>query len=194
MSIIIKQRNLLLPGTIKVCNRIGNKIISTNRIRFKDFNMNGAIHSINLEEKQFTNFVKSYDKKIYLELKQIFDDIVLKHAKLDEKFVLLDNDKQNQEKKQRLHEIIQENINVNKVPELMKLQPRISKDDKTLDEVRVYVYYDKNIEEFNLFLIDLYHLGIDAFNYNIGKYDLEGRYKAYSQNKKCISKIADDYA
>ena len=55
------------------------------------------------------------------------------------------------------------------------------------------MYYDKNVEEFYLYLIDLFHLGIDGLNYQIGRYDLKGRYEINSVNKKCISKIADDY-
>ena len=55
------------------------------------------------------------------------------------------------------------------------------------------MYYNKNVEEFYLYLIDLFHLGIDGLNYQIGRYDLKGRYENNSANKKCISKIADEY-
>lgn len=193
MNIVLNQHNILSSNTIKVKNRIGNKIISTDKIRFKEVNMNGAIHSIKLENKYFTNFVKSYDKKLYIEIKELFDDIILKNATLDEKFILLNNDNQNDEKDKRLQEIIKENLNIEKIPSLMKLKPKTPKNDQTLDGVRLYVYYNKTTEEFELYLIDLYHLGIDGKNYKIGKYDLKGRYKVNSEYKKCISKIADDY-
>ena len=75
----------------------------------------------------------------------------------------------------------------------MKFKPKHKKSDKTLDGVRIYVHYDINTEEFYLYLVDLYHLGIDGYNDNLGKYDLKNRYKVNSENKKCISKIADDY-
>lgn len=192
MNIVIKQRNLINPGTIKVNNRIGNKIISKDSIHYKDFDMNGALHSINIENQYFTNFVKSYEKKIYLKIKELFDDIFYKKSTIDDKFILLNNDNQNKEKENRLKEIVKENLNISKVPNLMKFKPKVSKDDKTLDAVRIYVYYDKNIEEFKLYLIDLYHLGIDGLN-KIGKYDLKGRYKANASYSKCISKISDDY-
>ena len=155
--------------------------------------MNGAIHSIKIESIYFTNFVKSYDKKIYIQLKKIFDDIILRNVTLDESFILLNNDNQNEEKEKRLQAIIKENLNINKIPELMKLKPKKCKDDQTLDEVRLYVHYNKDTEEFDLYLIDLYHLGIDGKNYKIGKYDLKGRYKVNSDYRKCISKMADDY-
>lgn len=192
MNIIIKQPNQISSQIVKV-KRIGNKVISNEKIEVKDFNINGALHSINFNEKFFTNYVKSYDKKIYIEIKRIFDDIYYHNATLEEKFILLDNDKENKEKEERLKEIIRENLNIKNVPSLMKFKPKHSKDDKTLEGVRIYVYYDKNTEEFDLYLIDLYHLGIDGYNVNIGKYDLENRYKINSEWKKCISKIADDY-
>lgn len=194
MNIVINQHKVVSNhNTIKVRNRIGNKIISTDNIKFKEVNMNGAIRSIKLENKYFTNFVKSYDKKLYIQLKKIFDDIILKKATLDEKFILLNNDNQNEEKEKRLQEIIKENLNIEKIPSLMKLKPKTPKNDQTLDGVRLYVYYNKITEEFELYLIDLYHLGIDGKNYKIGKYDLKGRYKVNAEYKKCISKIADDY-
>ena len=40
--------------------------------------------------------------------------------------------------------LIKESLNIDKVPSLMKLQPKSIKGDKTLDSVRVYVYYNKN--------------------------------------------------
>jgi len=77
----------------------------------------------------------------------------------------------------------------------MKFKLKHPKEDKTLEPVRIYIYYDKQLEMFELYLIDLYHLGIDARNYNIsnGKYDLKKRYQVNLENNKCISKIADDY-
>ena len=193
MNIVINPHNLLTPGSIKVNKRIGNKVISKKNIKFKDFNMNGAIHSINLPDVHFTNFVKSYEKKIYIELKQIFDDIIINKKALDEELLLVDNENQNGSKEERLKEIIRENLNIKNVPSLMKFKIKAKKDDQTLDGVRIYVYYDKNMEEFDLYLIDLYHLGIDGVNYKIGRYDLEGRYSVNSTHKKCISKIADSY-
>ncbi len=193
MSITIKPHNIFNSGTIKVNKRIGNKIIDSSMIRYKNFNMNGAIHSVDIEDKIFTNFVKSYEKKIYKEVKEVFDDIVLNNTKLDDRLTLVDNENQNINNRDRLNEIIKESLNIEHVPALMKFKPKSKKDDQTLDSVRIYVYYDKNTEEFNLYLIDLFHLGIDGFNYKIGRYDLESRYRINSVNKKCISKLADDY-
>ena len=192
MNITIKQHNKVTSQIIK-SNRIGNKVISKEKIAVKGFNANGALHSINYEEKLFTNYVKSYEKKIYIELKQLFDDILCNHASLDEKLILLDNGKGEREKEQRLKEIIKETLNIEKVPDLMKFKLKHDKKDKTLEGVRIYVHYDKESEEFDLYLVDLYHLALDGYNANLGKYDLNNRYKINSCFKKCISKIADDY-
>lgn len=192
MNITIKPFNHISSQIIKV-NRIGNKIISKEKINIKGLNINGALHSIIFEEKLFTNCVKSYEKKIYKEIKEIFDELYFGKASIDDKFILLSNERENRAKEERLEDIIKESLNINKVPSLMKFKPKHKKSDKTLDGVRIYVYYDINTEEFDLYLIDLYHLGIDGYNDNLGKYDLKNRYKVNSENKKCISKIADDY-
>lgn len=192
MNITIKPFNHISSQIIKV-NRIGNKIISKEKINIKGLNINGALHSIIFEEKLFTNCVKSYEKKIYKEIKVIFDELYFGKASIDDKFILLSNERENRAKEERLEDIIKESLNINKVPSLMKFKPKHKKSDKTLDGVRIYVYYDINTEEFDLYLIDLYHLGIDGYNDNLGKYDLKNRYKVNSENKKCISKIADDY-
>lgn len=193
MNIVIKQHNLINPGTININKRIGNKIIKKENIKYKGFDFNGAVHSINIEEKYFTNFVKSYDKKIYIELKKIFDDIFWKKDTIDNRLILLSNDNQNEDKVNRLNEIIKENLKISKVPELMKFKPKTLNNDQTLDGVRIYVYYNKVYEEFELYLIDLYHLGVDALNRKINRYDLKGRYSRNSMFKKCISKITDEY-
>lgn len=192
MNITIKSLNQISSQIIKN-NRIGNKIISKEKINIKGLNINGALHSINFEEKLFTNCVKSYEKKIYIEIKEIFDELYFGKASIEDKFTLLDNENENKEKERRLNDIIKESLNINNIPSLMKFKPKYKKDDKTLEGVRIYVHYDIHTEEFDLYLIDLYHLGIDGYNNNLGKYDLENRYKVNSEYKKCISKIADDY-
>ena len=192
MNITIKSPNQISSKIIKN-NRIGTKIIGKEEININGLNINGALHSINFEEKLFTNCVKSYEKKIYKEIKEIFDDLYFGKASIEDKFILLSNERENRAKEERLEDIIKESLNINKIPSLMKFKPKHKKSDKTLDGVRIYVHYDINTEEFYLYLVDLYHLGIDGYNDNLGKYDLKNRYKVNSENKKCISKIADDY-
>lgn len=192
MNIVVKKPKKIQSKIVKN-NRIGNRIISRELITVKDFNINGALHSINIEEKFFTNYVKSYDKKIYKELKEIFDEVHYCQSTLEQKFILLNNDKDSEIAQKRLNDIIKENLNIDKVPGLMKFKPKHPKEDKTLEGVRIYVYYDMNVEEFDLYLVDLYHLGVEGYNANIGKYDLKHRYKINSECKKCISKIADEY-
>lgn len=191
MNIVINKYNKF-HHTIVKNNRIGNKVISKERIKYKDFYFNGNLYSINIKEEMFTNFVKSYDKKIYKEIKNIFDEIYINKVPLENKFKLLENEYEtSNEKIERLERIIK-SMGIEKVPSLMKLAPYHNPKDHTLDTVRIYVYYDKNTQEFYLYLIDLYHLGIDARNKQ-GKYDLKKRYEINSMCNKCISKISDQY-
>lgn len=194
MNIVIDKPKL--KSQIVKINRIGNRIISKEKISYKALEFNGCLHSIKVEDEMFTNYVKSYDKKIYKELKEIFDDIYIEKAKLEDKFELLSNENDtNKSQTERLNRIIIKGNCINRIPELMKFKPKHPKDDKTLESVRIYIYYDKDLEVFELYLVDLFHLGIDGKNYNIGKgiYDLKGRYNANIKNTKCISKMSDDY-
>lgn len=194
MNIVINKPKL--KSQIVKNNRIGNKIINKENIIYKDFEFNGCLHSSIIEEEMFTNYIKSYDKKIYKELKEIFDDIYNKKAELGDKFILVNNDfdKKN-EKVKRLNRIIYKSNGIKNVPELMKFKPKHPKEDKTLEPVRIYIHYDEVLQIFELYLVDLYHLGIEGKNYNIGNgvYNLKKIYELNSEYDKCISKIADDY-
>lgn len=181
--------NKKFEHTIIKNNRIGNKIISEESIKYKDFYFNGNLYSIHIQDEMFTNFVNSYDKKIYKEVEEIFDKIYMKKFPLDKLLKLVENETGTG--KERLNRIIKK-MGIEKVPSLMKFIPYHIKNDKTLDTVRIYVYYDKERKEFYLYLVDLYHLGIDARNTQ-GRYDLKHRYETYSKCKKCISKISDKY-
>lgn len=194
MNIVINKPKL--KSQIVKNNRIGNKIISKENITYKEFVFNGCLHSSIIEDEFFTNYVKSYDKKIYIELKKIFDDIYNEKAELGDKFVLVNNDSNAGNKKnKRLNRIISKANEIENIPELMKLKPKHLKQDKTLEPVRIYIHYDERLEIFELYLVDLYHLGIEGKNYNIGNgvYNLSKIYEVNSENKKCISKIADEY-
>lgn len=194
MNIVINKPKL--KSQIVKTNRIGSRIISEEKITYKELDFNGCLRSIIVEDEMFTNYVSSYDKKIYKELKEIFDDIYWGKAKIEEKFKLLNNeDDPEKEQTKRLNRIIKKGNYLEKIPSLMKLVPKHPKTDKTLEPVRVYIYYNVISETFELYLIDLYHLGIDGMNYNIqnGRYDLKSRYHVNEKNKKCISRMADDY-
>lgn len=194
MNIVINKPKL--KSQIVKNNRIGNKIIDKENITYKEFEFNGCLHSSIIEEEMFTNYIKSYDKKLYIELKEIFDDIYNGKNKLEDKFILLNNDSNEEnEKIKRLNRIISKANGIKKIPELMKFKPKHSKQDKTLEPVRIYINYDEILQIFELYLVDLYHLGIEGRNYNIGNgvYNLNRIYELNSEYDKCISKIADDY-
>ena len=83
---------------------------------------------------------------------------------------------------------------INCVPEINELIPiQYLKDkEKRYKNIRLFVNINTN-GYIDLYLIDLYHLGIDAFNTTTGKYELNRNYNSNKENSKCISKITDKY-
>lgn len=194
--------NRFNPQTIKQSNKIkleinkkirkGSNVISEEKVTYKEFDFNHNLHSDIFNEEMFTNYVRSYENNMYLKLEELFDKIYYKKCPLSQIVTLLENeDNKTLPSYVRLERIVKKVNELPYVPELMKFVPIYNNENKVLQTVRLYVYYDKNSERFELFLIDLYHLGIDA-KYK-GRYDLSGRYRANIKNKKCISKISDKY-
>lgn len=161
-------------------NRFKSAIFNQEEYDFIDFN--GNLKSVNLEELKFTNFVNSSEKKIYKELKEICISLLTSNTIFNNSF-LADEIKELKSKKiQRLYDIISK-VNGRKVkPEEAILKFK----NKNNPELQFYIKKDGKI--LKVFLIDLYHLGIDAKHKAFGKYDLVGRYNAY---KKCKYDIAN---
>lgn len=76
--------------------------------------------------------------------------------------------------------------NVPIINELIPVQYLKNK-EKRYKGIRLFV----NIRENGY--IDLYHLGISAYNTTTGSYNLEQNYNSNKCCKKCISKISDKY-
>lgn len=206
MNITIKDRLQELPNNknenifkhrIQKIIRSGARIINTEQYNYKCFCFNGNLHSIKLEEEKFTNFLSSYDNKLSNILKEVFEKLYLEEYDFLEEFVLDEYEaSEYTEESKRLKRIIikANNIDKNKLPRIDKFKPARykMKQDKRYDGIRLYVSCNKD-GVIDLYLVDLYHLGIDAYNYTTGKYELEAHYKNAENYKKCISKIADEY-
>lgn len=193
----IKTENVF-KHRIKKILRNGYGILNIESFYFETFNFNGNLHSNKLEEEKFTNYISSYKNKYYEILTQIFDKLNYDDYDFLEEFELDEYiESEYTEASKRLKRIIMKVNNIKDeklLPQIHKFKPtkHIRKGEKRFDGIRLYVSKD-DFGNIDLYLIDLYHLAIDAFNYKLGKNDLEGNYKSKKDFSYCISKISDKY-
>ena len=194
-----KNKNNEFKHTINKITRKGYKIIDLKPFHFRKFEFNGNWHSSHLTEEKFTNYIKSYGENTYYKiLDQLFSKLYHDNYNLLEDFELEENMYSEKSKEtQRLKRIIMKTNDISDIefiPKINELIPvRHLKDkEKRYRGIRLFV----NIREdgyIDLYLIDLYHLGIDAFNTITGKYELDRNYNSNKDCNKCISKVTDKY-
>lgn len=194
-----KNKNNEFKHTINKITRKGYQIIDSKPFHFKKFEFNGNWHSSHLAEEKFTNYIRSYGENTYYKiLDQLFGKLYYDNYNLLEDFELEENMYSEISKEtQRLKRIIMKTNDINNIefiPEINELIPvRHLKDKgKRYRGIRLFV----NIREdgyIDLYLIDLYHLGIDAFNTTTGKHELDRNYNSNKNCSKCISKVTDKY-
>lgn len=198
-NIEFQNRENLFKHEINKITRKGYKVINTSPFHFKKFVFNGNLYSIKIPEEKFTNYIKSYDGNTYFEiLKKLFDRLYYDNYDIFDDFELEENYySEISAETLRLKRIIMKtnNIkNIESVPMINELIPvkHLKEKEKRYKGIRLFV----NVREdgyIELYLIDLYHLGINAFNVTTQNYDLGRNYNSKEDCKKCISKIADDY-
>ena len=179
--------------------RRGHRVIDTSRFHFKEFEFNGNFHSNHIEEEKFTNFIKSYgENKYYKILDELFSKLYYGNYNFLNEFQLEENNYSDiSPETKRLKRIIMDVNNIKDekdLPEINEMIPvKYLKDkEKRYKGIRLFV----NVRAdgyIDLYLIDLYHLGIDAYNVATGNYDLERNYNSNKECRKCISKISDKY-
>lgn len=178
--------------------RSGVKTLKVEPYHFKSFNFNGNLRSDKLEEEKFTNYIKSYDNKYYEILTEIFDKLKYDNYTFLQEFELDEYEaSEYTQASKRLKRIIMKVNNLKDerlLPKIDKFKPtRYQREkEKRFDGIRLYVSTNVN-GIIDLYLIDIYHLGIDAYNYKTNSYDLEKNYNTTKEYNKCISKISDKY-
>lgn len=194
----IQNQNNQFKHSIEKITRMGYKVINTVPFRFQKFDFNGNLHSNLIEKEKFTNFIKSQGNSYYIILKDIIDKLYLDNYNFLNEFQLEENNySEVSAETQRLKRIIMEVNNIKDIKDVPKINEMIpvvylKKQDKRYKGLRLFV----NIREngyIDLYLIDLYHLGIDAYNTTTGKYELDRNYNTNKNCSICISKIADDF-
>lgn len=194
-----KNKENQFKHTISKITRRKYKVIESTPFYFKKFIFNGNLHSNKIENEKFTNYIKGYDENTYYKiLKNLFNKLYYDNYNIFDEFQLEENNySEISAETKRLKRIIMEVNNIRdieKVPKINELIPvqYLKNKEKRYKGIRLFV----NIREngyIDLYLIDLYHLGINAYNVATGHYDLERNYNTNKDCKKCISKIADDY-
>lgn len=190
-----KNKDNQFKHRINIISRKGSKVINIKNFKYKEFLFNGNLHSSKIEEEKFTNFIRSYENLYFNILQEIFDKLYQDNYDFFQEFQLEENfysEISNETK--RLKRIIKKVNNIDKVPEINEMIPvqYLKKKDKRYNGIRLFVHVsdDGYIE---LYLIDLYHLGINAYNVSTNNYDLDRNYNSNEDCNKCISKIADKY-
>lgn len=188
----------LFKHEINKITRRGYKIIDYSPFHFEKFIFNGNLHSDKLETEKFTNYLSSYDCKLYYILKDLFDKLYQDNYNIFNDFELEENNySETSSETIRLKRIIKHVNNIKdieEIPEINELIPTkyLKKQEKRYEGIRLFV----NIREngfIDLYLIDLYHLGINAYNVKTQTYTMNRNYKSNEKCDKCLSKIADKY-
>lgn len=151
---------------------------------YNSFCFNGNLKSDNFGDLNFTNFVNSKEKKKYKDLKMLCIELLNCTNALEKHFIADEVKTSSTAKIARLNNIISR---VNK--EEINIQNQILK-FKNREDPEIQLYIQNDDGELKVLLIDLYHLGIEAFNLKIGKWDLLGAYRANKECKYDISNIA----
>lgn len=184
--------------SIDKITRRGCVIINTTPFHFEKFEFNGNLHSNHIEEEKFTNFVRSEQNTYYTILKDLVHKLYLDNYNFFNEFQLEENNySEISAETQRLKRIIMQVNNIKDIKDVPIINEMIpvaylKKKEKRYQGLRLFV----NIREngyIDLYLIDLYHLGINAYNATTGTHNLDRNYNTNRDCKQCISKIADDY-
>lgn len=184
--------------SIKKITRRGCKVINATPFHFKKFEFNGNLHSDHIEEEKFTNFVKSEGNTYYNILKDLTHKLYLDNYNFFNEFQLEENNySEISAETQRLKRIIMKVNNIKNIKDVPKINEMIpvmylKKQEKRYQGLRLFVSIREN-GYIDLYLIDLYHLGINAYDTTTRTYNLDRNYNTNKSYKVCISKIADDF-
>lgn len=165
-----------------VSNRFTKRIDRFTNPRFveeeySEFDFNNNIKSDNIEELFFTNYTSSNICNKYIKLEEICVKIANNNNEWSKAFVADEIEIKNDLPK------------LNRIYEIMKIvnSKEINREDiilkfKNTEDQEIQFYIKQEDGKLKLYLIDIYHLGIEAKNKRTGRTDMKGMYKA---RKKC---------
>lgn len=198
-KIEIQNKNNQFKHSIEKITRRGCNVIKTVPFHFQKFDFNGNWHSEHLKEEKFTNYIKSYNENTYYKiLDQLFQKLYYDNYNLLDEFQLEENNySEISAETKRLKRIIMKTNNIKNleyIPLINELIPvrYLKEKEKRYRGIRLFVSIGED-GYIDLYLVDLYHLAINAFNNTTGRHDLERNYNSNKDCSKCISKIVDKY-
>ncbi len=166
----------------KRINRFNNPYFEKEK--YEEFDFNNNMKSDNFKELKFTNYTTSDKCNKYHKLQEICNKIINNIEEWDKLFIA-------------------DEININKdIPKLDRIYAILCKVNgrkinrkelilkfKNLEdnEIQFFVKNEKGI--LKLYLVDIYHLAIEAYNKKSRRIDLNGKYKAMSKASYCISNL-----
>ena len=175
----MQQNNSFSLRQNRFTNRIKIQEKWYNCLQYKKY-----FKSVHEENEMFTSYVKTMGSEKYKELKDIYKSFLNNEDVLGKKFQA-DELIYNDSKITRLFNIIYENTGIKltriDVPKIYKF--KYNEDD----EVQFYFYLNNGV--LNLYLVDIYHLGIVAKK--DGKYRWKEKYKSKRAFRLNISKIKE---
>lgn len=179
--------NILSNRFQHVLNRYDNPIRKIEE--YSRLDLDYAMKSINKEELQFTNFVKSINNNQYKFLKELYIEYK-KGKNILDKFVAYDVEVFSSNTK-RLISILSynnmENFNNDRISSILKYQLREEK-----STLRIYIEKEEVKGEciLKVKLIDLFHLAIPSRHRGVSAEEMKNRlYNQHKGNKQSISQI-----
>lgn len=172
---MLENNNFNLNRFVKRVNRFTNPRFFEEE--YTEFDFNNNIKSNNIQELSFTNYTSSNTCNKYLKLEEICMKIANNNNEWAKMFLADEIEiKTDIPKINRIYEIIKI-VNGKEIDRESIILKFKNNEDK---EIQFYIKKEKR--KLKLYLIDLYHLGIEAENKKTGRIDLKGIYKA---RKKC---------
>lgn len=175
----MQQNNTFTLRENRFTQRVKTTTKSYTCIQYKKY-----FKSIKNEQEMFTNFVSSLASKKYKELKLIYNSFNIKEDVLGKKFIA-DELQVNNSKTSRLLNIIHQNTE--KVIEKNELSKILKFKNIEDSEIQLYFYSENGV--LNLYLVDIYHLGIVAKKE--GRYMWKDKYKSKQNCKQDIAEIKE---
>lgn len=155
-------------------NRFSNNVYSIKE-KYNSFDFNDNLKSNKIEELQFTNFLSSNQCEKYFLLSDICTKLYKNYNNLNKIFVADEFDP-NRYNSKRVFDIINvvNDKKINKKTTIYKFKC------KKNPAIQFYISKENNI--LKLYLIDIYHLVIEATNQRTGKTD---RVATYKKRERC---------
>lgn len=176
------ENRLLKQNTIQLrVNRFNNPTFISETYNSFDFNNN--LKSVHIEDLEFTNYVSSKECKKYKDLEEVCMKISRNKNELENLFVADELGKSiSILKYERLLKILSaiNNRQINQTEIILKF--------KNIEDNEIQFYIKNESGNFKLYMIDMYHIGIEATNKKTGRADRKGIYNA---RKKCSCDIAE---